>query len=80
MGFLIEATEKYRMKSDEETKRFIEELKQNKNFDILKYSSVKKERKLKGEIIDEWVRFTVTKCFNDEKEPDSPINVIYERG
>ena len=55
------------MKSDEETKRFIEELKQNKNFDILKYSSVKKERKQKGEIIDEWVRFTVTKCFNDEK-------------
>lgn len=80
MGFLISVTETYRMKTDEEAKRFLEELKQDRNFDIVKYSSIKKERKQKGEIIDEWVRFTVTKAFNDEKEPDCSVDITYERG
>lgn len=79
MGYLINVTETYRMSSDEEAKQFLEELKKDRHFDILKYSSTKKERKQKGEVIDEWVRFTVTKAFNDEKEPDCPVNISYER-
>lgn len=79
MGYLINVTETYRMSSDEEAKQFLEQLKKDHHFDVLKYSSTKKERKQKGEIVDEWVRFTVTKAFNDEKEPDCPVEISYER-
>ena len=32
----------------------------------------KKERKVKGEIVDEWVRLTIKTNYNDEKEPCDP--------
>lgn len=46
---------------------------------MAKYSSTKKEKKSKGEVIDEWIRFEVTKLFNDEAEPVDVINVNYEQ-
>lgn len=79
MAYLTEVTETYRMENDEEVKSFLEEFKKDPSFEIVKYNSMKKEKKAKGEIIDEWVRFSVTKRFNDEKEPDFPINISYEK-
>lgn len=79
MAYLTTVTETYRMENDEEVKRFLEELKKDPSFEIVKYNSVKKEKKKQGEIIDEWVRFSVTKRFNDEKEPDFPIKISYEK-
>lgn len=79
MAYLTEVTETYRMENDEEVKSFLEEFKKDSSFEIVKYNSMKKEKKAKGEIIDEWVRFSVTKRFNDEKEPDFPINISYEK-
>lgn len=78
MKYLINTTETYRLNSEEEVKAFLEELKKDKTFIIKKYSSVKKELKQKGEVIDEWIRFTVTKEFNSEKEPSETFNVKYE--
>ena len=78
MRYLITTTETYRLQDENEVKAFLEELKQDKNFIIKKYSSVKKELKQKGEIVDEWVRFTVTKEFNSEKEPYENVNISYE--
>lgn len=74
MRYLITTTETY----ENEVKAFLKELKQDKNFIIKKYSSVKKELKQKGEVVDEWVRFTVTKEFNSEKEPYENVNISYE--
>ena len=79
MAYLTTVTETYRMANDEEVKRFLEELKNDPSFEIVKYNSVKKEKKKLGEFIDEWVRFSVTKRFNDEKEPDLPIKISYEK-
>ena len=45
---------------------------------LSKYSSVHKERKKQGEVIDEWYRLTLTKMFDDEKEPISSVEVIYD--
>ena len=78
MKYLINTTETYRLNSEEEVKAFLEELKKDKTFTIKKYSSVKKELKQKGEVIDEWIRFTVTKEFNSEKEPYEEYKIIYE--
>lgn len=78
MKYLTSVVETYRLPNEEAVKVFLEELKQDPTFTVAKYTSQKKERKQKGEIVDEWVRFSVTKLFNDEKEPDREISVLYE--
>ena len=78
--YLISVTETYRVDTEAEAAKIIEEAKVDGNYVLSKYSSVKKERKQKGEIIDEWYRLTLTKVFTDEKEPDTNIEVIYNNG
>lgn len=78
--YLINVTETYRVDTEAEAAKIIEEAKIDGNYVLSKYSSVKKERKQKGEIIDEWYRLTLTKVFTDEKEPDTNIEVIYNNG
>ena len=79
MKYLTKVVETYRLDSEDEVKPFLQELKNSKDFTIAKYSSQKKEVKRKGEVEDEWVRFEVTKIFNEEREPTDTIEVIYER-
>ena len=79
MKYLTKVVETYRLDSEDEVKPFLEELKNSKDFTIAKYSSQKKEVKRKGEVEDEWVRFEVTKIFNEEREPTDTIEIIYER-
>ena len=70
MKYLIEVTENYRVDSEKEATALIEEAKQNqRQYSLSKYSSVQKERKSKGEVIDSWYRVSLTKKFTDEKEP-----------
>ena len=52
--YLITVTETYRVDTEEEAARLIEESKNNSKYTLAKYSSVHKERKQKGEIIDEY--------------------------
>lgn len=68
--YLIKVTEQYRCNTEEEAKKLIEEAKTNGQYTVTKSSTEKKCTKQKGEIIDEWVRVTITKDFCDEKAPD----------
>lgn len=79
MRYLTKVVETYRLTNEREVEEFLKELKADSHFEVAKYSSTKKERKKSGEVIDEWIRFEVTKLFNDEKEPDSQINVEYTK-
>lgn len=79
MKYLCEVTEKYRIDTESEAKAFIEEQKKSENYSIKKYSSERKERKIKGEIVDEWMQVTLVKIFNDPKEPVEEITVSYEQ-
>ena len=45
MKYLIRTVEVYRLANEEEVKNFLEELKADGNFEIVKYSSQKKEKK-----------------------------------
>ena len=65
MKYLCEVTEKYRVDSESEAKAFIEEQKQNNAYSMKKYSSELKERKQKGEVVDQWYQVTLVKTFND---------------
>lgn len=67
--FLIKSTEVYRIDSESEANNFIDQ--QKNKYEVSKYSSELKERKIKGEVADSWYRVTIVKTYNDEKEPEN---------
>ena len=78
MEYLVSTTEVYRVDDEASATSLIEKAKHDSMYELAKYSSVKKEKKSKGEIVDEWYQVTLVKKFNDEKDPISNINVNYE--
>ena len=75
--YLINTCETYRVDSEEAAKKAIEEAKKDNSFTLLKYTSEYKERKQKGEVIDSYYKITLTKVFNDIKEPDTLVEISY---
>lgn len=75
---LISTVETYRVDSEAEAAQLIEEAKNSRKYTLSKYSSVYKERKQKGEVIDAWHRVSLTKVFDDEKEPISSVSIEYD--
>lgn len=67
--YLVRTTETFRIDTEAEAKTFIEEQKRKGNYEVTKYSTERKEKKTKGEVVDTWYRVTLVKDFNDEKEP-----------
>lgn len=69
--YLINKVETYRVDSENQAKRFVEDLK-NSDGEVLKHSIEYKEQKSKGEVVQSWYRLVVKRQYNDEKEPFSP--------
>lgn len=80
MKYLLETTETYRVNNEAEAKELIETAKQGNNYLLKKYSSQYKEKKQKGEVVDAWYRVVLVKVFNEEKEPDSQVEIKYDEG
>lgn len=78
MRYLIQVTETYRVDSEEQVMKMIDEAKKDNRFLLLKHTSQYKERKQKGEVIDAWYKVTLTKGFTDEKEPEATATINYE--
>ena len=76
--YLVSTIETYRVDTENEATKVIEEAKQDGSYTLGKYTNEHKERKSKGEVIDEYWKLTLTKLFNDIKEPDSIVDVNYE--
>ena len=79
MKYLTKTVETYRIADEAEAAKVIDEAKKDPRFELAKYEAVHKEKKAKGEVIDEWVRVTLHKAFNSETEPDSTIEIDYKR-
>lgn len=77
MKYLVSTVETYRVESEDEAKRMIEEAKEDNHFILKKYISEFKERKQKGEVVDAYWKVTLTKTFTDEKEPEFRTEVKY---
>lgn len=75
--YLTNITEVYRVENEREAENAINEAKKDKRFELVKYTAVKKNRKEKKEIVDEWIQLTLNKKFCDEKEPDRTVSVDY---
>ena len=78
--YLIETTEVYRVNTEAAAAELINEAKKDPQYVLKKYTSVKKEKKAKGEVIDEWFRVTLVKSFDDEKDPLGETVVSYTNG
>ena len=76
--YLVSTTETYRVDTERESAEAIEEAKKDTTYVLGKYTNEHKERKSKGEVVDEYWKLTLTKMFNDIKEPDNVYNVTYE--
>lgn len=76
--YLITATEVYRVSTQSEVDSIIEKAKKDDSFQLVKYNCEYKERKAKGEVIDDWYKLTLIKSFNDEKDPERYVEVTYE--
>ena len=75
--YLCNVVETYRVETEEECDALIEEARNDSLYTLTKSSVAKKEVKQKGEIIDEYENVSLTKVFNDEKEPYSNVDISY---
>ena len=80
MKYLIQTTEVFRVDSEEEAQELIKAAKENNMYALKKYNCEYKEKKSKGEVVDDWYKVTLTKCFNEEKEPIVVASVEYQLG
>mgnify|MGYP003474638914 CR=1 FL=1 len=76
--YLVSTIETYRVDTEAEAAKAIEEAKNDNSYVLGKYTSEHKERKSKGEVVDEYWKLSLTKLFNDIKEPESIVNIDYE--
>lgn len=78
--YLTTTVETYRVDSELEAVNLIEEAKRDKTYILGKYTNEHKERKSKGEVIEEYYKVTLTKLFNDIKEPYTQVDIEYTVG
>ena len=76
--YLVSTVETYRVDTEAEATKAIEEAKNDSSYVLGKYTSEHKERKSKGEVVDEYWKLSLTKLFNDIKEADTIVNINYE--
>ena len=78
--YLITTTEIYRVDDEIEVQNLIEEAKHDPMYNLVKYNREYKQKKTKGEVVDDWYKVTLIKNFGDEKDPDacSNITIKYE--
>ena len=78
--YLISVVENYRVDTEQEAINMIQEAKDSNQYALPKYGSQYKERKQKGEIVDAYWKVSLTKVFDDEKEPCGNTSIEYKEG
>lgn len=76
--YLTTVVETYRVSTENEVEIMLEQAKNASEYTLIKYSSEKKEVKVKGEVVDEYFKLSLHKAFNDIKDPYNEISIVYE--
>lgn len=76
--YLVSTVETYRVDNEFGVQQMLEQAKKAPEYELVKYTSEKKEVKVKGEVVDTYYKLSLYKAFNDIKNPDSEIDVYYE--
>lgn len=77
--YLTNVLEVYRVSSEQEVENFLKELKDDTRFTLKSFGYKKKEIKEKGEVVEEYYLVSIKKEFNLEKNPDSEIDITYNK-
>lgn len=75
--YLINAVDVYRVGTVAEVEKLHEELLNDNRFQLVEFSYKTKEIKAKGQVIEEYQVVKAKKLFNDEKDPDTTVDVFY---
>lgn len=75
--YLLSVKETYRADTETEATELIAQAKANLGFTLDKYDCTFKERKAKGEVIDSYYKVSLTKVFDNEKEPCGSTYISY---
>lgn len=78
MKYLISTVETYRVDTESEATQLIAEAKSDNKFTLSKYNCERKDIKEKGDIVGEYYKVSLTKVFNDIKDPVVETTVAYE--
>lgn len=76
--YLCQVQEIYRVSSEAEAAKLIDDAKKDNSFTLLKSSTEYKTVKEKGEIVEEYWKTTLVKYFTDLKKPDCTVKVNYD--
>lgn len=76
--YLCQTQEIYRVSSEAEAAKLIDDAKKDNSFTLLKSSTEYKTVKEKGEIVEEYWKTTLVKYFTDLKKPDCTVKVNYD--
>ena len=77
MDYLIKTIEEWRTPNMAAADEREAEFRKDPTYSVLKCVKTEKNRKVKGEIVDEWVLMQTTKVFNDVREPDNNVRPEY---
>ena len=77
-NYLVQVQEIYRVNTEKEAQDLISSAKEESGYELIKYNCANKEKKSKGDVIDDWYKVSLVKRFNDEKEPVFKYRVSYE--
>lgn len=80
MKYLVNTTEVYRVDTMAAVEALQAAVKADSRYEVASFTYKAKNKKLKGEIIDEWYQVSVKKIFNDEKDPYTEVSIDYEVG
>lgn len=76
--YLCSVVETYRVDNEIEADELIAEARESRIFNLKKHSAQKKEVKVKGEVVDEFVLVSLTKEIQNPKEPEVQVELHYE--
>ncbi len=76
--YLINDVTTYRVATVAEVEQLHNELLEDNRFQLTSFSYTTKYIKVKGEVVEEYQLVKAKKVFNEEKEPDTEIEVSYE--
>ena len=80
MKYLIKTVHTWVVPSVDDVERLHQELLDDPKFQVTTFSYKTKQIKAKGEVVEEYQVVTATLVFNEEKNPDTFVDVQYEVG
>ena len=78
MRYLVKSVNTWVIPTVEEVEKFHEQLLEDNSYQLTTLGYKTKQIKAKGEVVEEYQVVTETRVFNEEKNPDTFVEVKYE--